>query len=362
MGVRLIEAAEAAGQLAAFDAVLDARSPTEFADDHLPGAVNWPVLSDEERRDVGTIYAQVSPFDARKLGASLVARNIASHLERHRDFLQRDWSPLVYCWRGGQRSGTLAWFLDQVGFRTTVLKGGYKAFRRLVLEELERLPAGLDLRIVCGRTGCGKTRLLAALQEAGAQVLDLEALAAHRGSVLGGLPDVEQPTQRHFETRLWRSLRALDPRQPVWVESESRKIGRVHLPEALITRMRQSARCFHLSLPDPARVALLLEDYAHLTHDLPRFEALLAGLVPLRGRERVERWRHLARDGRWAEAFESLMLEHYDPGYLESMQRNFASFGEAQVVTAPDGSPASLLDTARHLLQREASAAAAPTG
>jgi tRNA 2-selenouridine synthase len=362
VGVRLIEADEAARQLTAFDAVLDARSPAEFADDHLPGAVNWPVLSDEERHDVGTIYAQVSPFEARKLGASLVARNIAAHLERHRHTLQRDWSPLVYCWRGGQRSGTLAWFLDQVGFRATVLKGGYKAFRRLVLEQLERLPAGLDLRIVCGRTGCGKTRLLAGLEEAGAQVLDLEALAEHRGSVLGGLPDVEQPTQRHFETRLWQALRALDPQQPVWVESESRKIGRVHLPEALITRMRHSARCVHLSLPDPARVALLLQDYAHLTHDLARFEGLLAGLVPLRGHERVERWRRLARDGRWAEAFEGLMLEHYDPGYLESMRRNFAGFGAAEVLTAPDGSPASLLAIATQLVRREASAAAAPAG
>jgi tRNA 2-selenouridine synthase len=361
MAVRPIEAAQAAGDLSAFDAILDARSPGEFADDRLPGAHSWPVLNDDERREVGTVYKQVSPFEARKLGAALVARNIAAHLDRHRDELPRDWAPLVYCWRGGQRSGALAWFLDQIGFRTTVLKGGYKAFRRLVLDDLERLPVGLDWRVVCGRTGCGKTRLLAALRQTGAQVLDLEDLAAHRGSILGGHPELTQPSQRHFETRLWQALRALDRSRPVWVESESRKIGRVHLPEVLIAGMREAPHCVHLTMPDAARVALLLEDYHHLTDDPTRFEALLAGLVPLRGHERVGRWTALARAGRWAEAFEGLMLDHYDPGYLESMRRNFAGFDRAEIVEVSDGSATNLRRLAEQLVATGARMAA-PAG
>jgi tRNA 2-selenouridine synthase len=167
------------------------------------------------------------------------------------------------------------------------------------------------------------------------------------------LPETPQPTQRQFDTRLWQALRALDPQRPVWVESESRRIGRVHLPEQLIARMRASERCIHLILPAPARVALLLEDYAHLTRDLPGFEALLAALVPLRGHERVEHWCRLAREGRWAEAFEALMVDHYDPGYLDSMRRNFAGFARAEPVEAPDGSSASLLQLASALVARE---------
>jgi tRNA 2-selenouridine synthase len=339
MAVRIAEVAEAVDSFDRFDAVIDARSPAEYLDDHLPGALSWPVLDDDERREVGTLYKQVSAFEARKLGAGLVARNIAAHLERHRDSLPREWAPLVYCWRGGQRSGTLAWFLDQIGFRTTVLKGGYKAFRRRVIDDLEVLPVALDLRVVCGKTGCGKTRLLTALAAAGAQVLDLEALAVHRGSVLGEVPGEAQPSQRQFETRLWLALRRFDPVRPVWVESESRKIGRVHLPETLIRRMRESASCVRLELPDPARVSLLLEDYAHLTQDLPRFEQLLASLAPLRGHERVQQWAQLAREGRWGESFQGLMTEHYDPGYLESMRRNFAGFEQARLVHAADPSP-----------------------
>lgn len=360
MAVRTAEVAEVVDQLDRFDAVIDARSPAEYRDDHLPSALSWPVLSDDERRNVGTLYKQVSAFEARKLGASLVARNIATHLERHRDALPRDWSPLVYCWRGGQRSGTLAWFLDQVGFRTTLLKGGYKAFRRLVIDQVEALPADLDLRVVCGKTGSGKTRLLAALAEAGAQVLDLEALAVHRGSVLGEVPGESQPSQRHFETRLWKALRRLDPARPVWVESESRKIGRVHLPETLIRRMRESGTCVRLELPDTARIALLLEDYAHLTQDLPQFEALLASLVPIRGHERVSRWIQAAREGRWDESFAGLMSEHYDPGYLESMQRNFAGFGHADVVTAADASPQAFRRLAASLEPVSAAASTVP--
>jgi tRNA 2-selenouridine synthase len=346
MTVRIIEASQAGGL---FDAVIDARSPAEFAEDHLPGAANWPVLDDEQRRAVGTLYKQVSPFEARKVGAAMVARNIAAMIERHALDRPRDWSVLVYCWRGGQRSGALAWYLDQIGFRVHVLRGGYKAFRRLVIDALETLPVGLRFHVVCGKTGCGKTRLLEALGQAGEQVLDLEDLAEHRGSVLGGWPDRAQPSQRRFETRLWQALAALDPQRPVWVESESRKIGQVHLPQALIRTMREQGRCVRLEVPDAARVALLLEDYRHLTLDPAGFEALIDPLVAIRGHAAVQAWKALARAGRWAECFASLMQEHYDPGYRESSRRNFAGFDAALELAIDRADPAALADAARRL-------------
>jgi len=324
MGVARVEARAVADGTAVFDTVIDVRSPTEFAEDHLPGAVNWPVLDDRERRVVGTLYKQVSPHEARKVGAAMVARHIAQHLERWVAERPREWRPLVYCWRGGQRSGSLAWFLDQIGFRTQQLSGGYKAFRGVVRADLERLPAALALHVLTGRTGSGKTRLLHALRAAGAQVLDLEALAGHRGSVLGAVPGTPQPSQKGFDTRLWQALRALDPARPVFVESESRKIGALHLPDSLVARMREHGRCIEIELAPEGRVALLLEDYAFFTRDAEQFCRRLTALVPLAGHAVVQRWQALARAGRWAEAFADLMARHYDPLYERSMSRHFA--------------------------------------
>lgn len=342
MSVTPIAARTLADEPACCDTLIDVRSPAEFAADHLPGAVNWPVLDDRERRLVGTLYQQISAHEARKVGAALVARNIAAHLERWVAARPRDWRPLVYCWRGGQRSGSLAWFLGQIGFRTQQLAGGYKAFRAVVRDDLERLPQRLDLHVLTGRTGSGKSRLLRALAGAGAQVLDLEALARHRGSVLGALPGCMQPTQKGFDTALWQALRTLDPARPVFVESESRKIGAVQLPDALVARMRDHGRCIEVSMDDAQRVALLLEDYAFFACDVEQFCRRLDALVPLCGRERVRAWQLLARAGRWADAFAALMREHYDPLYERSMQRHFVQRAHAQRLHLGDGTAATL--------------------
>ena len=332
---------EALARLAEFDAVIDARSPAEHALDHLPGALNWPVLDDEERRVVGTEYTQLSAFEARKRGAVMAARNIARHLEREGPALAPGWRPLVYCWRGGQRSGSLALVLAQVGFEVHVLEGGYRAFRRRVLADLEDAGAGLDWRVLCGRTGTGKSRLLQALAARGEQVLDLEALAEHRGSVLGAVPDRPQPSQKAFETRLWHALRSLQAARPVFVESESRTIGRLRLPEALLLRMR-AAPCLHLEMGLAARVALLREDYAHFVADTAALCARLDTLRQARGHETVEAWQALARDGRIDELVAALLETHYDPVYLRSMARNYVRFGEAAEVQVADGSPQAL--------------------
>lgn len=350
MSLQRIPAEQAAAELSQFDAILDARSPGEFAEDHLPGAQNWPVLDDEERRVVGTLYKQVSAFEARKVGAALVARRIADHLDARVRHLPREWRPLVYCWRGGDRSGTLAWFLDRVGFRTTLVEGGYKAFRAVVRRDLEAWPARFDWRVVCGRTGSGKTRLLQHLAEQGAQVLDLEALAAHRGSVLGELPDQPQPSQKALDRRIWAQLRQFDPARPVFVESESQKIGRLRVPAALITRMREQGCCILLNLPDEARVQLLLEDYAFLRDDPERLCGLLEGLVTLRGHEQVLRWQAAAREHRMAELFADLMQQHYDPGYERSLRAHFSGLDRADPLDLPDASSASLAAAARALI------------
>jgi tRNA 2-selenouridine synthase len=350
MTLTVISAADAAARLPSFHTVIDARSPAEFAEDRLPGAENWPVLDDDERREVGTEYMQVSAFDARKHGAAKVARRIAEHLETRAADKPREWQPLVYCWRGGQRSGTLAWFLGQVGFRVHVLQGGYKAFRAVVRDQLATLPARFDFTVIAGRTGSGKTRLLAALADQGGQVLDLEGLARHRGSVLGGLEHEPQPTQKAFETAVWHALQGFDPARPVFVESESRKIGALAVPEALLARMRQDSRVVMVTMPDAARVQLLLDEYGFFARQPERFCGHLDTLVELRGKDTVAHWKALAQEGRWPEVFEQLMREHYDPLYLRSMQRNFAGMGSARQLALADGSAATLHEAALSLI------------
>jgi len=348
MTVQRITADEAIAGLARFDAVIDARSESEFAEDRLPGAVNWPTLGDAERAAVGTTYKQVSAFEARKRGAVMAARNIAAHVERHALAQPRQWAPLVYCWRGGQRSGALATVLDAIGFRTSVLEGGYREFRRAVLRELETLPAALPFTVLAGRTGSGKSRLLAALTAQGAQVLDLEALACHRGSVLGLVPGDVQPAQKAFETALWQALRGFSPTRPVWAESESRTIGRLRVPEALLARLRASP-CVLVQMPVAARVELLLQDYGHFVRDTPAFCERLAALRELRGAEAVSRWQALARAGDHDSVVQQLLEQHYDPTYERSMARNYAGFAAARVLELASANANELARAARQL-------------
>ncbi|EHR71093.1 tRNA 2-selenouridine synthase [Burkholderiales bacterium JOSHI_001] len=350
MSVKTVTVAQALDGLSQFDEVLDARSPAEFALDHLPGAQSWPVLDDEERRIVGTLYVQQGPLPARKVGGPLVARNMASLVQRLAQDKPREWQPLVYCWRGGQRSSALAWFLDQIGFRTTKLDGGYKAFRALVRDQLASRPAAFTFRVLAGRTGSGKTRLLQALAAAGAQVLDLEGLACHRGSVLGGLPGQPQPSQKRFDTLLWQALGALDPQREVYVESESRKIGALQLPDALVACMHASPT-LRVEMPDAARVQLLLQDYGFFAQQPDRFCSLLDGLVELRGREQVKAWQALAQGGQWAELYALLIRDHYDPLYLRSIRRHFNDYDQAPEVHLADGQAATLAEAAQRLLQ-----------
>jgi tRNA 2-selenouridine synthase len=339
-----------------FDAILDARSPAEFAEDHIPGAQSVPVLDDEERARVGTLYKQVSPFDAKKLGAALVARNISAHIETRFLGKPKDWKPLVYCWRGGKRSGAMAHILREIGWEAATLEGGYRAYRRYVVERLAAISPGFEFRVIHGVTGSGKSRLLRSLGKAGAQVLDLEDLAAHRGSVLGNLPERPQPGQKMFESRLLAAMEKLDAAQPVFVEGESRKIGQLQVPEALITRMRASA-CVLLDTSPEARVALLLDEYRHFFADLPLLNTQLDCLVALHGRERIDEWKALAARGEWPALVARLLAEHYDPAYRRSAATNFPRLADARRVSVASAAVAAFDDAARALTAREPVAA-----
>jgi tRNA 2-selenouridine synthase len=334
--------------LTAYDAIIDARSPAEYAEDHLPGAISLPVLDDEERARVGTLYKQVSTFAARRLGAALVAKNIARHLETVLAERPKDWRPLVYCWRGGQRSGAFRHILREVGWDAHSLESGYKAYRRFVVEELAALPAKLSFRVVHGATGSGKSRLLRALAQAGVQVLDLEDLAAHRGSVLGNLPNRPQPTQKMFDSRLRSALAALDPGRAVYVEGESKKIGQLQVPDALIERMR-AAQCVLLEASTATRVALLMDEYRHFFGDPAALGIQLDCLVPLHGKARIAEWKDLAARGAWEELVARLLDEHYDPAYRRSAQRNFAQLPQAEVLKVADAGNQAFAHLAREL-------------
>ena len=326
---------------------IDVRSPSEFALDHIAGATSHPVLRDDERARIGTMYVQGSPFAAKRIGAALVARNIAAMLETAFADKPREWTPLVYCWRGGQRSRALTHMMNEIGWRAVQLDGGYRAYRRHVRAELETLPARFDFRVICGLTGSGKSRLLAAIAAQSAQTLDLEGLARHRGSLLGERPHDPQPSQKMFDSLLWDALVQLDPAKPVFVESESRKIGSVQVPESLLVAMR-GAPCIRVDTPRPLRVALLKAEYVHFLRDPETLAARLAPLAPLVGKATLARWSEAAAAHDWDTVVGELLERHYDPTYARAIDRNFARHGEALVV-----SPSAIDDTAFRELARE---------
>lgn len=311
-----------------FDEIIDVRTPLEYADDHVPGARNAPVLDNEERALIGTMYKQVSPFEASRAGAALVARNIARHLETTFADRPQGWRPLVYCWRGGKRSGSMTLMFNMIGWRAWQLDGGYKTYRRATLDDLQTLPQPLRFVVLTGPTGSGKTRLLHALREAGAQTLDLEHLASHRGSLLGALPDAQQPTQKRFDTLLAVRLRELDSSQPVFVEAESRKIGAVELPASLLHAMHQGD-CIEVRASREDRACFLQQDYARLFDTPDWLKAQLQRMVGLHSRETINGWITLVDEDRREDLARELIDRHYDPAYARSSQSHFVQLPRA---------------------------------
>lgn len=341
------------GTLGGFSTIIDARSEDEHALDHLPGAVNWPSLTNEERIFVGTMYKQLGAFDAQKHGAAMVAANIARHIQREVLTLPKSWQPLIYCWRGGKRSGSLSLVLGQIGFKVNLIEGGYKAFRAALVEDIPKRVAPLQFKVISGPTGSGKTRLLQALIAEGAQVLDLEDLACHRSSVLGHIPGQPQPSQKHFDTLVWQALRSFDPTRPVFVESESRKVGNLSVPESLMLAMRESP-CFELQISLEERVALLMEDYNFFVQDHDLFCRRLDALVAIRGKAVVEAWKDRVNTGHIEDVVRDLLVLHYDPTYASSMVRNFTQNAQAIACVADNRHAESLRKVAQALCQTNA--------
>jgi len=335
--------------LGGFDEIIDVRSPAEFAEDHIPGAINCPVLDDAQRAEVGTLYKQVSPFEARKIGAALVSENIGRHLRERFLGKARDWKPLIYCWRGGNRSGSMTTVFRAIGWKASQLEGGYKTWRSHVVAQLEHLPQSFTFQVICGATGSGKTRILQALAARGEQVLDLETLASHKGSVLGVLPGQPQPGQKWFETLLLLELERFDPARPVFVEAESRKIGRLHVPDALIERIR-AGECLNIDATLAARVAFLLTDYDYFLRMPELLSERLMVLKNLISRKTMERWHEMIAVGEWPSLVRALLEEHYDPLYYRSQNHNFAGHGSAGIFPTADLSTAGIADIAARIV------------
>jgi tRNA 2-selenouridine synthase len=329
---------------ASADTIIDVRAPMEFAEDHLPGAINLPVLSDAERAEIGTMYTQQSPFLARKAGAALVARNTATHLQGPLADKAGNWQPLVYCWRGGQRSGAFATILNQIGWRVRVLKGGYRSYRRQVVQTLYDTPLPHRLMLVDGGTGTAKTRLLQHLEETGAQVLDLEGMAEHRGSLFGATGRA-QPGQKLFETRLAHAMSRHDPAQITWVEAESSKIGARILPPTLWSAMQGAAR-IRVTAPLSARVSFLCEAYDDLMTDTSHLHDRIDQLRPYHPADVISDWHNQATGQNWPALAEGLMTAHYDPRYTKSAAAKPAAI---RTFDLPDLNEATLASLAQDL-------------
>lgn len=340
-------------RFAQYDLIIDARSEREYAEDHIPGAINLPVATNDEYAEVGTLH-RTDKMRAYLIGVSYSLKNISRHLDTVIAGYPKNTRILVYCFRGGKRSRL--WFdaLDTIGFKVDKLEGGWKGYRRWVNEELDIRPRQFSYIVLSGPTGCGKTRLLTQLAALGAQVLDLEAIASHRGSVIGALPDKLQPTQKYFDSLLLQKLSTFAPDKPVWVEAESKKIGNVRLPESLLDTMRVRGKVLQINAPMDQRVILWREDYKHFEEDPDAFVARLEHLRKHIGNQELDIWKELAAQCRMPELFERIMVVHYDPTYTRSTTRHYPMLADAPIIDLPDLSPAALHVAAQSLMTRYA--------
>lgn len=330
-----------------FSAIIDVRSPSEFAQDHVPGAINLPVLDDAERAEVGTLYVQTSRFLARRVGAAKVARNIAAHLEGALADGRKDFRPLVYCWRGGMRSNAMATVLGQVGWHTAVLEGGYRTWRRQVVAQLHAAaPLAYRICLVDGPTGSGKTALLGALKDLGEQVIDLEDLAGHRGSLFGAT-EAGQPQQKLFESRLMDRLDRADPSRPLVLEAESSRIGNLAIPQALWLAMAAASRV-RLAAAPATRVRHILDHYGWIASDRPALCAAIDRLPSHHSKARKAEWKAWVEAGALEPLVAGLIADHYDPSYQRSMQRREGHLlGEVRVDAGLDAAARAVAELVR---------------
>lgn len=319
--------------------LLDVRSPGEYGQGHIPGAISFPLFSDAERALVGTCYKQQGKEQALELGLELVGPKMAGFIKQARK-LAPERRLAVHCWRGGQRSASMAWLFRQAGFEVATLEGGYKNYRRFVLEGFQDVP--LDLLVVGGRTGSGKTKILKELALLGEQIIDLECIAHHKGSSFGSIGEAAQPTVEQFENDLFHALCALDPSRRVWIENESRSIGRVYIPAAFWEKMRHSP-LLNVHIPEDVRIENLLQDYV-LT-DKSELEAAFLRIDRKLGGQHLKAALEALQADDFATAAR-IALHYYDKTYQHGLENNPSP--DIQLLEYTHGEPA---DIAKNLVE-----------
>ena len=332
-----------------FDTIIDVRSPLEFAEDHIVGAINCPVLSDLERQKVGTIYKKESSFKAKIIGSSLTAKNIAFHIENKFMEKKGSWQPLIYCWRGGQRSKAFSIVLSEVGWRTNQLKGGYKEYRNQVINFLDNIGPKLKITLISGKTGSAKTKILKSIENEGGQILDLEGLANHKGSLLGKIPDLIQPSQKFFESLIFNKIQNLNLKDKIYIEAESSKIGNIHIPKSIWKKMIKSPR-IEISANVELRAKFLVSDYDYMCNDPTLINPIIKGLKNRLSKKLFDEWTNLIDRKKWFDLTKSFLENHYDPSYSSNTMKNDRKV--IKKITATSLNNSDIKDIAKKILNK----------
>ena len=332
-----------------FDTIIDVRSPLEFAEDHIVGAINCPVLSDLERQKVGTIYKRESSFKAKIIGSSLTAKNIAFHIENNFMEKKGSWQPLIYCWRGGQRSKAFSIVLSEVGWRTNQLKGGYKEYRNQVINFLDNIGPKLKITLISGKTGSAKTKILKSIENEGGQILDLEGLANHKGSLLGKIPDLIQPSQKFFESLIFNKIQNLNLKDKIYIEAESSKIGNIHIPKSIWKKMINSPR-IEISANVELRAKFLVSDYDYMCNDPTLINPIIKGLKNRLSKKLFDEWTNLIDRKKWFDLTKSFLENHYDPSYSSNTIKNDRKV--IKKITATSLNNSDIKDIAKKILNK----------
>jgi tRNA 2-selenouridine synthase len=332
-----------------FDTIIDVRSPLEFAEDHIVGAINCPVLSDLERQKVGTIYKKESSFKAKIIGSSLTAKNIAFHIENNFMEKKGSWQPLIYCWRGGQRSKAFSIVLSEVGWRTNQLKGGYKEYRNQVINFLDNIGPKLKITLISGKTGSAKTKILKSIENEGGQILDLEGLANHKGSLLGKIPDLIQPSQKFFESLIFNKIQKLNLKDKIYIEAESSKIGNIHIPKSIWKKMIKSPR-IEISANVELRAKFLVSDYDYMCNDPTLINPIIKGLKNRLSKKLFDEWTNLIDRKKWFDLTKSFLENHYDPSYSSNTIKNDRKV--IKKITATSLNNSDIKDIAKKILNK----------
>ena len=332
-----------------FDTIIDVRSPLEFAEDHIVGAINCPVLSDLERQKVGTIYKKESSFKAKIIGSSLTAKNIAFHIENKFMEKKGSWQPLIYCWRGGQRSKAFSIVLSEVGWRTNQLKGGYKEYRNQVINFLDNIGPKLKITLISGKTGSAKTKILKSIENEGGQILDLEGLANHKGSLLGKIPDLIQPSQKFFESLIFNKIQNLNLKDKIYIEAESSKIGNIHIPKSIWKKMIKSPR-IEISANVELRAKFLVSDYDYMCNNPTLINPIIKGLKNRLSKELFDEWTNLIDRKKWFDLTKSFLENHYDPSYSSNTIKNDRKV--IKKITATSLNNSDIKDIAKKILNK----------